>query len=100
MIIIGIVDNPEDSLFTYSDSLGESWTTFYDPDYIPAFAPAFDDPILEEQAMEICGDSLFCLFDIAATKRPEIGMTTAVNNNEYEMVINMSQPGLRIHRIR
>ena len=90
---VGIIDNPQDSLFTYRESLGESWAFFYDPDYIPAFAPTFDDPVLEEQANEICGDSLFCLFDIAATRRLDIGATTAIDNVEYEVVVNMSQPG-------
>ena len=63
-------------------------------DYNPAFSPTFDDPDLEQLAVEICGDSLFCLFDIAATKRPEIGMTTAVDNENYEIVVNMSLPGI------
>ena len=90
---IGIIDNPEDSLFMYDESLGESWADFYDPDYMPAFAPTFNDSSLEEEAISICGDSLFCLFDIAATQRPEIGMTTAVDNEEYEVVVNMSEPG-------
>ena len=93
MIAIGIIDNREDSLFMYQESLGESWDHFYDPDYMPAFTPTFNDSSLEEEAISICGDSLFCLFDIAATKRLEIGMTTAVDNEEYEIVVNMSQPG-------
>ena len=92
--LAGIVDNANDSLFSYNESRGESWAHFYDPDYTPAFAPTFDDPELEAQANEICGNSLFCLFDIAATKRPEIGMTTAINNEEFDMVVNMSQPGI------
>ena len=92
-IFVGIIDDPEDSLFSYQQTLGESWAFFYDPDYTPAFSPTFDDPVLEEQASDICGDSHFCLFDIAATRRPEIGMITAVNSEEFEMVVNMSQPG-------
>ena len=60
---------------------------------MPAFAPTFDIPELEVEAIEICGDSAFCLFDIAATKRPEVGMTTAVDNDNFDMVVNMSQPG-------
>ena len=90
---VGIIDNPQDSLFTYRELLGESWAFFYDPDYIPAFAPTFDDPFLEQQAKNICGDSLFCLFDIAATERLDIGITTAIDNVEYDVVVNMSQPG-------
>ena len=93
-LFTGIIDNPEDSLFLYNELIGESWELFYDPDYNPAFSPTFDDPDLEQLAVEICGDSLFCLFDIAATKRPEIGMTTAVDNENYEIVVNMSQPGV------
>ena len=92
--LAGIIDNANGSLFSYNESRGESWAYFYDPDYTPALAPTFDNPDLEAQANEICGDSLFCLFDIAATKRPEIGMTTAVNNEEFDMVVNMSQPGI------
>ena len=42
--------------------------------------------------MEICEGSEFCLFDMAATKRPEIGMTTAMIVQEFEMVEIMSQP--------
>ena len=92
-IVIGIIDNPEDSLFMYDESNGESWADFYDPNYMPAFAPTFNDSSLEEEAISICGDSLFCLFDIAATKNLVIGETTAFDNEEYEIVVNMSQPG-------
>ena len=94
---IGIIANAEDSIFSYQESLGESWDFFHHPDYMPAFSPTFDDPALEEIAVEICGDSQFCLFDIAATKRPEIGTTTAVNNEEFDMVVTMSQPGMIQH---
>jgi len=52
----------------------------------------FDDPDLEQQAQEICGDDEFCRFDIAATKRPEIGITTVMSTLEFDMVANMSVP--------
>ena len=91
--IIGIIHRPENSIFLYRESLGESWAHFYDPDYTPAFSPTFDDPDLEEMAIELCGDNQFCLFDIAATKRPEIGMTTTTSSEEIDMIINMSKPG-------
>jgi hypothetical protein len=87
-----IIGNENNSLFSYNKFLGESWASFYEPDYTPAFAPTFNNPDLEAEAIQICGDSLFCLFDIAATKRPEIGMTTALNNEEFDFVVNMSQP--------
>ena len=80
-------------MFYYNDSLGESWSDFYDPDYMPASAPTFDSLELEAKAIKICGDSPFCLFDIAATRRPEVGMATAVDNDNFDVVVNMSQPG-------
>ena len=86
----GIISRPEDSLFNYA--AGESWAGFYDPSFSPVFSIVFDNPELEQQAQEICGDDEFCRFDIAATKRPEIGMTTVMNTLEFDMVANMSVP--------
>ena len=83
--------NPEDSLFVYRD--GESWMTFYQPEFVPQFDAVFNDPSLEAQAMEICGDDLFCLFDIANTERPEVGMSTMHGNLVFEEIVEISQPG-------
>ena len=52
----------------------------------------FDDPDLEQQAQEICGDDEFCRFDIAATERPEIGMATMMSTQEFDVIANMSVP--------
>ena len=70
----------------YQKSLGENWAHFYDPQYTPASAPTFDDPIPEEN---ICED----LFNISATRRPAIGMTTVLINEECAMDMDMTQPG-------
>lgn len=51
-IYLGIIDDPSDSIFTYSRS--GSWNTFYKPDYTPLFEAKFNDPELEEEALKVC----------------------------------------------
>ena len=87
----GIIDDPDNSLFSYEE--GKSWADYFDPDFTPAYQPTFTDPALEERAMEICGDDQFCVFDIAATEREEVGMSTMQGNLDLEMITELSQPG-------
>ena len=65
------MDSPLDSLFTYRP--GETWATFYDPNFTPIFRPVFSSSALEAQANATCGNDIQCLFDVAATGRLEIG---------------------------
>ena len=95
MHTLGIIDSPADSLFTYAS--GQNWSTFYQPDFIPAFDPIFFSTSLEQQAEAICGDDQFCRFDIAATGRTDIGLTTLIGGLEFEMIANISQPGMSLH---
>ena len=55
------------------------------------FAPTFTDTTLQEEAKEVCGDDSFCLFDIAATKRVEIGAATMVGQEMLETIVEMSK---------
>ena len=87
----GIIDAPNNSLFFYEE--GKSWADYFDPDFTPAYQPTFNDPALEERAMEICGDDQFCVFDIAATEREKIGMSTMQGNLNLEVITELSQPG-------
>jgi len=45
---LGIISNPADSLFEYHQP-GESWNTYYDPDFTPLFGVEFSDPTLENE---------------------------------------------------
>ena len=82
----------KDSLFTYSGN--DSWSTFYDPDFVPLFEPVFTDSSLENTTYEICKDDLFCIFDITAIKKTKIGMSTLQGTEDLEMIVEMSKPGM------
>ena len=91
----GIIDAPNNSLFSYEE--GKSWADYFDPNFTPAYRPTFTDPALEERAMDICGDDQFCVFDIAATEREKIGMSTMQGNLNLEVITELSQPGKCIY---
>ena len=91
MIPIGIVDSARRSLFFYQP--GESWDTFYDPYFIPSYEPTFDNPDLELQAREVCGDDEFCLFDIATTGLVDVGVSTLESSNAIEEIYSFLTPG-------
>ena len=90
--LTGIIDNAEDSIFTYGP--GESWASFHTPQFMPMFTTTFSDPQLQAQANEICGDDQFCLYDIAATRRTEIGLSTLIGNQEFEEIVRISAPSM------
>ena len=71
-----------DSLFTYQP--GETWATFYDPFFEPTYHPKFSNPKLEAEAKELCGDDIFCLFDVAATGNIDIGLSTLTVGEEIQ----------------
>ena len=56
------------------------------------FVATFDDPELEMEAKEACGEDEFCLFDIAATRRVEIGMATMQGGEDFDRIVEMSVP--------
>ncbi len=82
----------EDSIFTYSN--GFSFSSFYLPNYTPAFSPNFSDRGLEAEANEVCMGDTFCLFDVAATGSVDIGLSTLVGGLEFENIANISLPGI------
>ena len=91
MLILGIVDTPSDSLFTYQP--GDNWATFYDPFYEPSYQPAFATPELEAEANDLCGDDVFCLFDVAASGDMDIGISTLKGGREIREIASLQIPG-------
>ena len=87
---LGIVGRPEDSLFIYR--VNENWEDFFAPDFPAVFQPSFANPELESQARSLCNGDQFCLFDIAATGRMDVGMSTQIGGQILEEVIEISAP--------
>ena len=87
----GIIDTPANSLFTYQP--GESWATYYDPYFVPTYQTLFNDSDLAAQAGELCSDDPFCLFDIAATGRVDIGLSTLQGSQDFQQIVEISLPG-------
>ena len=87
----GIISNEDDSLFFYNDV--QNWFTFYRPHYTPLFGAVFTSPELEEKAKKLCKNDSFCLYDIAATGRVELGMTTLRGSEDFEELVELSAPG-------
>ena len=92
VIVVGIINLSNNSLFTYRGN--DSWNEFYHPDFTPLFEAVFDDSLLENTTYQIYKDDLFCIFNIAATLRTEIGMATLQGTKDLEMIVEMSKPGL------
>ena len=86
----------EDSIFTYS--VGQNWSTYYFPNFEPVFEILFADPALQQAADEMCGDDIFCRFDIATTESTDIGLSTLMGGQEFEEIVNNSRPSeLTVH---
>ena len=85
----GIISDPSESLFTYSS--GEDWSTFYSPNFVPAYEPVFNDQALQTSAEEVCGGNLQCLFDVASTGRLDIGRATQQSGDEIENAMQLSE---------
>ena len=87
----GIINNSADSLFDYHEP-GESWSTFYDPDFTPSFGIEFSDPEAEAEAMELCQGDEFCLYDFAATGSMNISLSTLNGSVSYEEMVETARP--------
>ena len=85
------MDSARKSLFYYQPE--DSWATFYDPYFRPLYQPTFNNPELESQAKDICGDDKFCLFDIATTGITEIGVATRESSKFIEEINSFQIPG-------
>ena len=86
----GIINSDESSLFSYRTN--ENRMTFFDPRFPAVFEPSFADSEAESRARSICNGDQFCLFDIAATGREDVGMSTQIGGQALEEIIEISAP--------
>ena len=91
---LGIIVKASDSLFSYRPR--ENHGTFYFPNFSPMFSATFTNATLEREAKEICGEDNFCLFDIAATGRVEIGAATMEAVKMIETIDEMTKPSMSL----
>ena len=92
--VAGFIDREEQSLFTYKQNF--SWETYYDPEFEPLFEPVFSNATLEQQAMQACGDDVFCLFDVATTNRMDIGLSTLDGSQSFDELVKLSYPSMYV----
>ena len=93
MLISGIINNSADSLFDYHEA-GESWSTYYDPDFTPLFGVEFSDPAVEAEAMGLCQGNEFCLYDFATTGSMDIGLSTLNGSVSYDEMVETAIPSV------
>lgn len=84
----GIIDDEHDSLFSYG--VGEEWSEFYSPQ----FTPTYHIDTSSSLADEVCGDDQFCRFDITATGRRDVAVSTLEESFNVQLVVNLSLPGI------
>ena len=84
----GIINNERDSLFSYG--VGKEWSEFYSPQFIPTYHIDNSSTLADE----VCGEDLFCRFDIAATGRTDIAVSTLEGSLNVQLVVNLSFPGM------
>lgn len=91
--MLGIINNSADSLFDYHQP-GESWSTYYDPDFTPLFGVEFSNKRIETEAMELCQGDEFCLYDFATTGSMDIGLSTLNGSVSYEEMVETAKPSV------
>ena len=89
LYVTGIISE-DASLFTYSSD--DSWATYHDPHFISSYDPQFSSPSLESEAISACDEDEFCLYDMAATGRIEIGLSTLDGSRSLEEIVKLSYP--------
>lgn len=85
---IGRITDAE-SLFTYPAGIGTD--NFTDPNYVPNFSKDPDalfknNTALKEKALEVCGNDLTCLYDVAETSNLQLAARSKDIDQQYETV--------------
>ena len=60
---------------------------------MPVYSVVFSSAELEKEATELCGEDHQCLFDVAATGRLDIGLSTLTSGNLLDEIIQLQIPG-------
>ncbi|KAM3932726.1 uncharacterized protein RB166_005749 [Leptodactylus fuscus] len=77
---------PENSIFLYNSTDGESWYTYNNNSFIPMFYDELissSDPNIIKKANITCNGDQNCLFDILSTGNFDVGSATMTTNKLY-----------------
>ncbi|XP_056393196.1 sushi domain-containing protein 2 [Hyla sarda] len=82
------------SLFQYdSQELINSYKLKHDPDFVPTFkADENKNETLTKEAKSLCGDDIFCIFDVLTTNSLEIGNATKISYSSHRALVDSLQP--------
>ena len=95
IFVLGVT-SANDSLFTYEE--GKNYSSHVVAEYVPIFLDqanlTFENATLGQEAKDMCGDNILCLFDIHTTGKFSIGDATKQALELYAADINDTQtPG-------
>ncbi|XP_075691612.1 sushi domain-containing protein 2 isoform X2 [Rhinoderma darwinii] len=84
----------DSSLFQYDSlELINSYKLKHDPDFVPTFEVDLNEnDTLVQDAKNLCGDDMFCRFDVLTTKSLEIGNATKVSYSSHRALVDSLQP--------
>lgn len=92
IFVLGVT-SANDSLFTYEEGKNHSFHVV--AEYVPIFLDhanlTFENATLGQEAKDMCGDSILCLFDIHTTGKFSIGDATKQALELYAADINDTQ---------
>lgn len=95
VFVLGMT-TPNESLFYYE--VGKNHSSYINMEFVPLFLDQgdlmFENATLGQQAREVCGDNMQCLFDIHTTGRVSIGVATKQAVELFAAVIDETEtPG-------
>ena len=80
----------EESLFTYKR--GKNHSSYANPGYTPEFLDSnhvvFTNRSFELQARRVCGNDKRCLFDIKTTGNIDVGKSSLIASQDFEIAVN------------
>ncbi|XP_044131767.1 uncharacterized protein LOC122924584 isoform X1 [Bufo gargarizans] len=89
----------ESSIFQYdSPELISSYKLKHDPDFIPTFK-VDDNDTLAQDAKILCGNDMFCTFDVLTTKSLDIGNATKISYTSHRALVDSLQPVVTCGRL-
>lgn len=91
----------ESSLFQYDSlELINSYKIKHDPNFVPTFeVDENKNDTLAQDAKNLCGDDMFCRFDVLTTNSLEIGNATKISFSSYRALVNSLQPVVTCGRL-